>query len=112
MESQAQKNRKTVKRENQAQKIGKLEERKNGKLGPEKLENGKIGKLGQGKLGGYAPFICKRQLHERTSVVLKLLRKTQLHERTSAVFKLLQCTTNMNINAFIHINTNLIEIQI
>ena len=59
-------------------KIGKLEKWKNGKLGPEKLENGKLGKLGPGKLGGYAPesFICKRQLHERTSAVLKLLRKT------------------------------------
>ena len=52
-----------------------------GKLGPEnlsKLEKWKNGKLGPGKLGGYAPesFICKRQLHERTSAVLKLLRKT------------------------------------
>ena len=66
----------------------KLENWKNGKLGPEKLENWengkvgpedwKIGKLGPGKLGGYAPesFICKRQLHERTGAVLKLLRET------------------------------------
>ena len=69
-------------------KIGKLENWKNGKLGPEKLENWKngklgpetwkIGKLGPEKLGGYAPesFICKRQLHERTSAVLELLQKT------------------------------------
>ena len=64
-------------------KMGKLgpeelENWKNGKLGPEKLENWKNGKLGPGKLGGYAPesFICKRQLYERTSAVLKLLRKT------------------------------------
>ena len=71
-------------------KNGKLgpENWKNGKLGPEELENWKvgklgpeklkIGKLGPGKLGGYAPesFRCKRQLHERTSAVLKLLRKT------------------------------------
>ena len=48
------------------------------KVRPRKLENGKIGKLGPGKLGGYAPesFTCKRQLHERTSAVLKLLPKT------------------------------------
>ena len=52
-------------------KIGKLEK---WKVRPRKLGNGKIGKLGPGKLGGYAP--CKRQLHERTSAVLKLLRKT------------------------------------
>ena len=58
--------------------LEQLENWKHGKLGPEKLENGKIGNLGPRKLGSYAPesFICKRQLHERTSAVLKLLRKT------------------------------------
>ena len=42
------------------------------------MENWKNGKLGPGKLGVYAPkgFICKRQLHESTSAVLKLLGKT------------------------------------
>ena len=46
-----------------------------GKLGPEKLENWKVRPR---KIRSYAPerCICKRQLQERTSAVLKLLRKT------------------------------------
>ena len=92
-------------------KIGKLEKFR--KLGPEKLENGKIGKLGPGKLGGYAPKVLYvKGSSTNVQVRCSSFSEKQLHERTSAVFKLPQCTTNMNTNAFIRINTELIEIQI
>ena len=65
-------------------------------------KNLKIGKFGPGKLGGYAPesFICKRQLHERTSAVLKLLRKnnyTNVRVQCSSFSGRRKCTSLIQI---------------